>query len=165
MKPRLWASAIIFVSAYAPLAILFGIRDYDDTARRLRHPVLVVGSLALATLSVALLLGVFSKVRGQFVVKVMKTELRSNDLVNYSIPYVISFFSVDFGKWQDMSAFVLFMALLFVLTLKTQSLFINPILAIRGYGLFEVEFEESGRVKTGVFLARLELKPGASYMM
>jgi hypothetical protein len=38
-------------------------------------------------------------------------------------------------------------------------------LAIRGYGLFEVEFEESGRVKTGVFLARLELKPGASYMM
>src|SRR5216110_3258827 len=108
MKPRLWASFIIFVSAYAPLAMLFAIRDFDDAAKRFKHPQFVIGSLVVAVTSVVLLLWVFKKIQGQFIVKVSKVELRSSDLMNYSIPYVISFFSVDFGKWQDLSAFVLF---------------------------------------------------------
>jgi len=165
MKPRLWASFIIFVSAYAPLALLFALRDFDETARWFKHPPFVFSGLALVIVSVALLLWIFANLRGQFTAKVTKVALRSNDLMNYSVPYVISFFSVDFGKWQDVSAFGLFMGLLFVLTLKTQSLFINPILAVTGYGLFEVEFEESGKAKSGIFLTRLNLRPGAFYRM
>jgi hypothetical protein len=165
MKPRLWASFTIFVSAYAPLALLFGVRDFDEQAKWFKHPSLVFGGLAFAVVSVVLLLWVFAKLQGQFTVRVTKLELRSNDLMNYSIPYVISFFSVDFGKWQDASAFGLFMALLFVLTLKTQSLFINPVLAVTGYGLFDVEFEESGKGKSGIFLTKLELKPGTTYRL
>jgi hypothetical protein len=57
---------------------------------------------------------------------------------------------------------MLFMALLFFLTVKTQSIFINPVLAMRGYGLFAVEFEESGKAKSGVFLAKDVVKAGAS---
>src|ERR1051325_7175618 len=95
MKPRLWASFIIFVSAYAPLSLLFAVRDVEDAARRFKHPWFVVGSVALALASVALLLWVFAKLRGQFTVKISRVELRSNDLMNYSIPYVISFFGVE----------------------------------------------------------------------
>ena len=163
MKPRLWASFLIFVSAYAPLALLFSVRDFDDSTKRFKHLWFVMGSLALAVISVALLLLVFANLRGQFTVKLTKVELRSNDLMNYSIPYVISFFTLDFGKWQDVTAFGFFMVLLFVLTLKTQSLFINPILAMSGYGLFDVEFEESGKAKSGIFLTKLDLKPASSW--
>src|SRR5207247_3324353 len=109
MKPRLWASFVIFVSAYAPLALLFTVRDFDDATKRFKHLPFVVGGLALAIGSVVLLLWIFSQFRGQFSVNVNKVELRSNDLMNYSIPYVVSFFSVDFGKWQDVLAFGLFM--------------------------------------------------------
>src|ERR1051325_5453476 len=95
MKPRLWASFIIFVSAYAPLSLLFAVRDVEDATSRFKHPGFVVGSLALAVASVALLLWIFAKLRGQFTVSVSRVELRSNDLMNYSIPYVISFFGVE----------------------------------------------------------------------
>ncbi len=165
MKPRLWLSLVIFLSAYAPLSALFAIRDYSIDHRWFNHPKFVFVSLAVAAISVILLFKTMSFVTGQYLVKVNRISLRSNDLVNYSIPYLISFFGVDFGKVQDVLALLLFMVLLFLLTLKTQSIFINPVLAFRAWGLYEVEFEESGKAKTGVFLSRVELKPGARYQM
>jgi hypothetical protein len=163
IKPRLGASLIIFISAYAPLAFLFAIRDFDTQLRWFAHPRFVFGSLTMAAFSVLLLLLVFRKLQGQFTATMTRVEIRSNDLMNYSIPYLISFFSVDFGKPQDILAFLLFMALLFVLTVKTHSIFINPVLAIWGYGLFAIEFEESGKAKSGIFLAKDTVKAGASY--
>jgi hypothetical protein len=165
MKPRLWLSFVIFVSAYAPLAILFAIRDFCTQSKWFNHPTFVYASLVAAATSAVLLLFTMRSVRGQFPVKVNRVSLRSNDLVNYSIPYLITFFSVDFGKWQDVAALGFFLALLFLLTLKTQSIFINPVLALRGWGLYEVEFEESGNDKTGIFMAQVEIKPAGRYQM
>ena len=166
MKPRIWASLIIFVSAYAPLSLLFAVRDFDDQAKGFfKHAPIVCAGVILAVASLVLMSCIFRSLHGQFTAKVTKVELRSNDLMTYSIPYLISFFSVDFGKSQDVAALALFMGLLFVLTLKTQSLFINPILAVGGYGLFNVEFEESGKTKSGIFLSKLDFKPDARYRM
>jgi hypothetical protein len=165
MKPRFWLSVAIFVSAYAPLALLFAIRDFDSQKKWFGHPPFVWASLGTALVSVILLFFTMRSVRGQFAVKINKVSLRSNDLLNYSIPYLISFFSVDFGKPQDLGALALFMSLLFFLSLKTQSIFINPVLALRGWGLYEVEFEESGNLKNGVFLAKIELQPTCRFKM
>lgn len=162
MKPRLGASLIIFISAYAPLALLFAIRDFNIQAHWFTHSRFVAGALAGATISVLMLLAIFARLQGQFTATITKVEMRSNDLMNYSIPYLISFFSVDFGKAQDVLTFGLFMALLFVLTVKTQSIFINPVLAMRGYGLFAVEFEESGKAKSGIVVAKDTIKAGVS---
>lgn len=165
MKPRLWLSLVIFISAYAPLSLLFCIRDFDAQTLWFKHPFFVYSSLVMAIVSVAFLFVAMGSIRGQFPVTIKQLSLRSNDLVNYSIPYLVSFFGVDFGKWQDVTALTLFMALLFLLTLKTQSIFINPILALLGWGLYEVEFEESNKTKKGVFLAIIELKAGERYKM
>src|SRR5258707_12984776 len=127
MKPRLWLSLVIFVSAYAPLALLFAIRDFDGQKKSFGHPPFVWASLGIAAGSIILPLFTMRSVRGQFTAKINRVSLRSNDLLNYSIPYLIAFFSVDFGKWQDVAALTLFMALLFLLSLKTQSIFINPV--------------------------------------
>lgn len=165
MNPRLWLALIIFLSAYAPLALLFAIRDFDIDIKWFSHPRFVCVSFAVAFVSVLFLFKAMSSVKGQFPVTVSRVSLRSSDLMNYSIPYLISFVSVDFGKVQDVLALLLFMTLLFLLTLKTQSIFINPVLAFQGWGLYEVEFEESGQIKAGVFLSKIELKPGGRYEM
>ena len=85
---------------------------------------------------------------------------RSGDLINYSIPYLVTFVTVDkFFELSNLVPFVLFMALMFLLTLKTQSIFINPILAAMGYGLYDVQFKEGNAEKDGVFLIKGELSP------
>jgi hypothetical protein len=38
MKPRIAISFIIFLSAYAPLSLLFAVRDFDSGAKWFQHP-------------------------------------------------------------------------------------------------------------------------------
>jgi hypothetical protein len=165
MKPGLLLSFIIFLSSYAPLSLLFAVRDFETKVKWFSHPLFVYISLGLAVTSIIGLTLTMRAVRGQFQFTANAVSLRSNDLVNYSIPYLIAFFAVDFGKWQDVAALALFMGLLFLLTMKTQSLFINPILALQGWGLFEVEFEESKIIKKGIFLSKYEINKGKHYKM
>lgn len=165
MKPRVVISFIIFLSAYAPLSLLFAVRDFDSKAGWFAHPRFVLAVITAAVVSLVFLWFVMSRLKGQFLITVNRVALRSNDLIDYTIPYLISFFGVDFGKWQDLSALGMFLLLLFVLSYKTQSLFINPALALFGYGLYEVDFTEGAKQKTGVFLAKGDLIPGTDYNM
>jgi len=165
MKPRIAISFIIFLSAYAPLSLLFAVRDFDGGAKWFHHPRFVFGVLIVASLSLLFLLFAMSRLKGQFPITVNRVALRSNDLINYAIPYLISFFGVDFGKWQDVAALGMFLLLLFVLSYKTQSIFINPALALFGYGLYEVDFTEGTKQKNGVFLAKGDLIPNSGYKM
>lgn len=121
--------------------------------------------LGASIISLLLLLFAMSRLKGQFPITVNRVALRSNDLIDYAIPYLISFFGVDFGKWQDTVALVMFIVLLFILSYKTQSIFINPALALFGYGLYEVDFTEGTKQKTGVFLAKGDLCPKSEYKM
>src|ERR1700677_3898454 len=121
MKPGLLLSFIIFLSSYAPLSLLFAIRDFETKTKSFSHPLFVYISLGAAVISIIGLTLTMRAIRPQFVITANAVTLRSNDLVNYSIPYLIAFFAVDFGKWQDVAALALFMALLFLLAVKTQS--------------------------------------------
>ena len=165
MMPRILISFIIFLSAYAPLSLLFAVRDFDSDAGWLRHPRFVLGVLIAAAVSLLVLLFAMSRLKGQFSITVTRVALRSNDLIDYTIPYLISFFGVDFSKWQDLAALGMFVSLLFILSYKTQSIFINPALALFGYGLYEVDFTERTKAKSGVFLAKVDLIPGSEYKM
>ncbi|HEY3319884.1 MAG TPA: hypothetical protein VGP72_05345 [Planctomycetota bacterium] len=165
MKPRLGFAAAIAVSAYAPLALLFAIRDFDEKQDCFKNSVFVYSAFTVAVASGVLLFAAMSCCRGQFLITTKRVSLRSNDLAAYSIPYVVSFFSVDFGKWQDISALLMFLGILLVLAIRTQSIFLNPFLALLGWGLYEVEFEESGKPRTGIFLSKIELAQGKEYKM
>ena len=70
---------------------------------------------------------------------------------------MISFYGFDLGKYVDILSFIAFMGLMGILTINTQSIFMNPILAIWKYGLYNVQFEENGRLKHGIILTKKEL--------
>ncbi len=165
MKPRIFISFIIFLSAYAPLSLLFAVRDFGSDAKWFHHPRFVLWVAIGAAFSLLCLWFAISTVKGQFEITVNTVALRSNDLIDYTIPYLVSFFGVDFGKWQDVCALGMFIVLLFLLSVTTQSIFINPALALFGYGLYEVDFTEGKKQKNGVFLAKVELIPGTEYKM
>jgi len=163
MKPRFWTSLMLFVSAYAPLGVIVAAKDFDYTKFSFQHPWGCGVALTLAVLSVLLLWFVMQRLPGQHPVEVKTVKGRAGDLVNYAIPYLVTFVTVDeFFQAANLIAFGLFMALLFILTLKTQSLFINPVLAVMGYGLYDVEFREGKHTREGVLLCRGELSPGGT---
>ncbi len=157
MNVKPFVSVCIFISAYSPLAVIFTIKDYDFNSRYFKHPNSLIAIWIIAIVTVLLLYLVIRNIKGGHRIKVKTVEERSNELVNYTIPYMISFYGFDLGKYTDILSFIAFMILMCIITINTQSIFMNPILAICRYGLYNVEFEENGRIKHGIILTKKEL--------
>ncbi|NUO07358.1 MAG: hypothetical protein HUU08_01565 [Candidatus Brocadia sp.] len=163
MKLRWWPSIIIFFSSYSPLALILIVKDFNLEICYFKHPYFSFGILCFSILSVVLLFIIMRNIKGGFHIKIEKISNCSNELINYTIPYIVSFLGFNLGSWQEIFALFIFMILLCILTIKTQSLFINPILAILGYGLYDVQFKENNISKDGIFLSRQDLIAGELY--
>jgi hypothetical protein len=91
MKLRLFSSILIFVSAYSPLSIIFLIQDIDLPAWRPKHPYIVWSMVGVSILSCIM---VWAAVRllktSSPPIKVIKVSNRSGELINYSIPYLVT---------------------------------------------------------------------------
>ena len=155
MRLRFVASILIFLSAYAPLSVIFLIQDFDFAKKELMHPWLVV---TIAFISVLSCLILCVSVRGlkssSPPVMVKSVSNRSGQLLNYSIPYMISFLVIDMGNLNLVLSFAFFMCILYWLTMKTHNVFINPVLAGMGYSLYNVRYERNGHDCEDVFLVK-----------
>lgn len=96
-------------------------------------------------------------------VKVLEVQNRSSDLINYTVPYIVSFFGFNLDKMDDIISLSLFMLLMLVLTIKSKSVFLNPILLIAGYNLYDLKFEFNKKNESKIVLSQFELKKGEIY--
>ena len=155
MRLRFGASVLIFLSAYAPLSVIFLIQDFDFAKKELMHPRLVVTILVMSALSCIFL---WASVRylktSSPPVTIKSVSNRSGQLFNYSIPYMISFLVIDMGNLNLVLSFAFFMCILYWLTMKTHNVFINPVLAGMGYSLYNVRYERNGHDCEDVFLVK-----------
>lgn len=165
MKLNLFSSVIIFISAYSPLALILAVKDIDSSKLWFTNPITSISILIIGLISVLILNHVVKDSNYGHRIKIEKISNKSNTLINYTIPYMISFFGFNMGETTDLIAFLLFMCLLCLLTIRTQTIFINPILAIRGYGLFDVTYMENNSVKEGIFITKYSLKINQSYLI
>lgn len=155
MKLRILSSILIFISAYSPLSIIFLIQDIDFKSKSLQHPgiVFIIMGISLISCIIIWCAVKFIKVSSP-PVKIISVSNRSGELINYSIPYMISFFVMDLGDTKLLLSFGFFMFIMYWLTLKTHNIFINPILACMGYNLYDVKYEKDGKEYEDFFLVK-----------
>jgi len=164
MKLKILPSILIFLSAYSPLSIIFLIQDFDWKTKSVRHPEIIYPILAISLISIILIWAAVRliKVSSPPVIIVSVTN-KSGELINYSIPYMISFFVMDLSKTKLLISFCFFMFIMYILTLKTHNIFINPILAVMGYNIYDVKYQKDGRELQTFFLIKGgRLKKGES---
>lgn len=172
-------SIAIFISGYTPLFLIMVIKDikeflwysHDLTNQILwfttikfpyfvsvGNPGVVLILIAVSVLSLILLHYVLKNIASNpFEITIIKAKSRSSEVVNYTIPYMISFVAFDLSKWQDIVSFILFLFILCLLSIRSQSIFINPIIAAKGYGLYDCEYQESGNKKECIMLSKSDL--------
>lgn len=176
-------SIAIFISGYTPLFLIMAIKDIKGFlwyCRALDNPIMGVGKLKIpyfvefsnpgtvvslvvvSVLSILMLNYVLKNIsRNPFEIKITKAKSRSSEVVNYTIPYMISFVAFDLSKWQDLVSLIIFLSILCLLSIRSQSIFINPILAALGYGLYDCKYSENGNAKECVMLSKSDLAAGA----
>ncbi len=155
MKLRLLSSILIFISAYSPLSIIFLIQDYDSKTHWFSSPWVVLSIFALAALSC---LVIWASVHFMKVstppITIVSVSNRSGELINYSIPYMVSFFVLNLSDIKLLLSFAFFMVIMYWMTLKTHNIFINPILAIMGYNIYDVHYKRDGHDFEDFFLVK-----------
>ena len=160
MIPRPWSAFLFFLSAYSPLLFVLIMRDYDFTVLRFNHPFIAFAVMLPGLVGALLSIIVVRKIRGGNRVAIVSVRNRGDDLINYALPYLASFFEINIADPHDILAVAVFMAVLFILSVRTRSLFLNPILALDGYNLLEIEFMENGISKTRDVLTKFDIRSG-----
>ena len=165
MKPRIGTAVLLFISAYSPLFLILAVKDFDfQHTHCLRHPVGVGILLGLSALSVALLMYTVRMMpAGNKKVTVLRVQTRSADLINYTIPYIVSFFAFDLAKLDDVISLAIFLLLLLLLTIRSKSVFMNPILLLFSFNLYDIEYVFDGKEQTTIALSKIELRVGQRY--
>lgn len=162
MKPRIFAAILLFISAYSPLFLILAVKDFDfKCSYRFNHPLAIYIILGVALLSVVLLfVTVGSLKRGNMPVKIKSVKNRSVDLINYTIPYIVSFFGFDLSKTADVVSLSIFLLLMLLLTIKSKSVFMNPILLLAGYNLYDLEYEFDKKTCSTIVISKEEMYTG-----
>lgn len=165
LRLRFWASLLIFVSGYAPLLVILAVKDLQIVNRipTPQHPWMFAVLIAVAALSSLMVLGAIRSIRSGLSVEVTKAANKSGEMFGYTIPYVLSFVRIDLGEWQTLVSLAIFLGMMFAVAYRTQTVFVNPILAVSGYMLIDCTFKRAGTEMQAMIITRVPLKIGASY--
>jgi hypothetical protein len=98
-------------------------------------------------------------------VTLTKATNRSGDMFSYTIPYMLSFLNFRLDDPRMVLSLVVFMLMMFVLSYRTHSMFINPMLALLGYGLYDATFKDGKQERQGWLISRHALNIGSQCKM
>lgn len=182
MKPRLYVAIALYVGSYFPLTIILLSQNVQTTAWSeisfvLQHWITprmdrILSSWLISILAVSVsfvcllvttyLLRTFDADRD---VKVVSVKPCSSDLLNYVLPYVVSFMNLDYSNGKTMAGFFMFMIWLFWITYKSGQIIMNPLLTVFGWRLYEISYHFLGdtTVYNGVGLSKTPIEPNQDY--
>ena len=129
--------------------------DFDYKKCELKHPATICAIIGVCAVSCILVWASVHFVKtSDTPVLIKKVSNRSGELVNYSIPYMISFFAMDLDDTKMLLSFGFFMLIMYWMTLKTHNIFVNPILACLGYNLYDVCYIRDKKECESFFLVK-----------
>jgi len=130
---KLWVKMGLFLSSYLPLFLILAIKNWFDY--RMVLILIVVSMYSLIWVAI-----IYNSKKGTSEsYRVIKAKDKSQESLNYIIPYIISFIGFDLNKWQDWGAFGILLLMLFVVYLNSELLYMNPMLAFFHYRIYRVK--------------------------
>ena len=131
----------------------------------LKNPEVSCSITLICFVSLFILRAAMHSLSGGENIKVIKSLKNPSDLMNYTVPYMVAFIGVDLGDWPKVFGFLFFMFFMFCLTYKSKQLFMNPVLAVWGYSLYDVDYEINQCARSARILAKEDPIPGTRYQL
>jgi hypothetical protein len=182
MQLRKTAALVVYLGSYLPLSLILLAQDIDLTTLRrgfcglrpmlscactipLKHAIVALLAVAISATCFAISVVVLRLLPTPRRLVVTESKHVPADLINYVIPYILSFISLDYGDPSKFIGFVIFFSWIFWITFKSGQIVLNPVLAVLGWKLFEVKYKFFGGtdVFTGRILSSTDIEPGKIY--
>lgn len=140
---RPWVKFALFLSSYIPLWLAMALKTGDITLifRGVAVPVLSLVFLLIVLLSGLVLREAFS-LRKQKEPKFQDIESyksRHDLLTSYLIAYIFPFVGLNYSQPTNWLIFGIFFVTLAAIQIRSTQLHVNPVLAVLGYRIYEIE--------------------------
>lgn len=179
MQFRSLTALVVFIGSYLPLSLILLAQniDYAALGRRfcwplksglcalpINSPIFSIGLFALTLICFGVTLFALRLIRPSVDIEVIESDYVPTDLMNYSLPYVVSFMSVDYQDTGKFVGFLVFLAWMFWITLRAGQIILNPVLIAMGWRLYTItyRFAGSSNVFKASALSKGHLNPGAN---
>lgn len=131
--PSLAVRGILFVSAYAPLLFLFALLD------SLGRGWPSIACAATATVSLIALAVVWRMLLTQppTLLDVVESRARGDDVIGFFVTYVVPFAAAQDANLRARLALLLFLVIIAGLYLRADLFYVNPVLGLAGWRVFE----------------------------
>jgi hypothetical protein len=155
-----WAKIVLFLSSYSPLYLIVALRAHDAVHSIVGYrlepvgigPVelsyLSIGSLILTVISVgflALMIRMNRTRQGQLS-EIEQYRNRSDMFTEYLLVYIFPFIVFEFSNVFDVAAFLILFVTVAAVVIRSNRLFVNPVLVGFRYRVYEVETEHDRRI-------------------
>jgi hypothetical protein len=132
---------VLFFCSYFPLTLILCVLQYDQWpwwVTALVGGVFGIGSLALTWFYFWYMRRAYGEQK-----KVTSFSSHDSEVMNYIAAYLIPFVTFQLGSIKQGITLGIFVLVLLVLYVRSNMIYINPILNFFGYHLYEVEIEAS----------------------
>lgn len=182
MQPRLFIAFAVYVGSYLPLTVILLSQNIQETAWRelsfvahhwvpprleriVSSPEITLSAFAISLFCLLSTLFLLQKFKTDHTVRVTSVKSSSADLLNYVLPYVVSFMNLDYSDGKTMTGFAIFMFWLFWITYKSGQIIMNPLLTVFGWRLYEISYHfiADDTVHNGVALSKTPIEPNQEY--
>lgn len=158
MRLRLFASLVVFVGSYLPLSLILLAQNFDYAAMGtplcwelwehgchlpLRDP---GPSLTVFIVCVACFLATLvtlAIVRPKHEIDITGATHVPSDLMNYTLPYIVSFMSLDYEEPGQFVGFLIFLGWVFLITHRSGQVLLNPVLIVFGWRLYDITYRHA----------------------
>ena len=132
--PSVFTRFVLFLSSYSPLMVIFAIRD----PLGLHYSRLVFIVLTLFSLMLLWLFLRSSRKLSPHAVRVQTAQVREAETMSYIVTYLLPFLNISQKNWGDAISLLLVYLVVAVIYINSNLIYINPVLIVAGYRLFEV---------------------------
>lgn len=173
MQLRLWAAAAIYVGSYLPLSFILLAQDFRyDCAESIftkdnifsffshtipfKHTALSLSIVGISLSGFIISLLVFRLIRYKRKITVHKYKYIPSELMNYTLPYIVSFMGIGYDDGSKLVGIIIFVTWIFWITYRSGQIIMNPMLVVFGWRLYEVSFsyEAEQQEHEGFILSR-----------
>jgi hypothetical protein len=138
---------LVFLSGYWPLALVILALDWDWDKLEFGAPWTVGAVVAGFVISCAFTVWHFNHYQTGQRVKVISAKDRSVELLNYAVPYIAGFATMETDRLGHVIAMLVVLWVVFYITYKTHTVVVNPFLLSLGYRLLDLEYERTDKTR------------------
>ncbi|WP_288407886.1 hypothetical protein [uncultured Herbaspirillum sp.] len=138
----------------------------DRCSLPLKHPLLAIGMFTLCLACIGLTLYALKITNPKKEITIVESKHIPADLMNYVLPYVVSFMSLDYQEANKFFGFLIFLVWIFLISYKSGQIILNPVLTVFGWKLYEIKFHFLGsqNLHTARALSKVPLETKEAYL-